>query len=128
MSGISVVRCVHFARRGHGARKQLQTGTAPAMSQREAGSIPRVCRLMALAIRFEKLIRDGAVADYAELARLGYVTRARLSQIMNLLQLAPDLQEEILFLPRTTVGRDVLRERHLRRITPVLNWEEQRRL
>ncbi len=35
------------------------------------GRIPRVSRLMALAIRFEKLVRDGVVADYAELARLG---------------------------------------------------------
>ena len=40
---------------------------------------------MALAIRFEQLVRDGVVADYAELARLGRVTRARMSQIMNLL-------------------------------------------
>lgn len=39
-------------------------------------------------IRFEKLFRDGDVADYAELARLGHVTRARLTQIMNLLALA----------------------------------------
>ena len=55
---------------------------------------------MALAIRFDQLIRDGVVADQTELARLGHVSRARLSQIMNLTNLAPDLQEQILHLPR----------------------------
>jgi len=61
---------------------------------------------MALALRFEELIRTGAVRDYAELARLGQVSRARITQIMNLLHLAPDIQERILFLPRIQKGRD----------------------
>lgn len=54
---------------------------------------------MALAIRLEGSISEGIVADQAELARRGHVTRARLTQIMNLLGLAPEIQEEILFLP-----------------------------
>jgi hypothetical protein len=37
------------------------------------------------------MIERGEVRDYADLARLGYVTRARLTQIMNLLLLAPDI-------------------------------------
>ena len=49
---------------------------------------------MALAIRFDKLIRDGAVKDQTELARLGHVSRVRMTQIMNLNHLAPDIQEE----------------------------------
>ncbi len=44
---------------------------------------------MALAIRFDGLMRQGVVKDQAELARLGHVSRARLTQIMNLLCLAP---------------------------------------
>ena len=51
-----------------------------------------------VAIRFERLIQAGAVADYAELARLGHVTRARITQIMNLRLLSPDIQERLLFL------------------------------
>src|SRR5437762_12025574 len=70
-----------------------------------AGRVPRVSRLMALAMRFDDLIRSGQVTGYAELARLGHVTRARLSQIASLLGLAPDIQEAILFLPRTLRGR-----------------------
>ena len=76
------------------------------------GKLPRVTRLMALAIKFEGLIREGVVRDYADLARLGHVTQgARMTQIMNLLLLAPDIQEEILFLPKTMAGRDPVSER-----------------
>ena len=58
-----------------------------------------------MAIRLDQLIRDGVVADQAELARLGHVSRARLTQIMNLLYLAPDLQEKLLFWPTFERGR-----------------------
>src|SRR5437870_4926357 len=61
--------------------------------------IPRIARLMVLAIRMEELVRAGAVRDHAEAARLGRVTRARMTQILKLLDLAPDIQEQILFLP-----------------------------
>ena len=46
-------------------------------------SISRIARLMALAIRFEGLVKDGTVRDYADLARRGHVTRARMTQIMK---------------------------------------------
>jgi len=39
--------------------------------------------LMTLAIHFDRLIREGKVKDYAEIARLGGVTRARGTQVMN---------------------------------------------
>jgi hypothetical protein len=61
------------------------------------GSIPRATRLMALAIRFEGLLREETIQDYAELARLGRVTGARMTQIMKLFDLPPDIQEQILF-------------------------------
>ena len=86
--------------------------------------IPRIARLMALAIRFDGLLREETVRDYAELARLGHVTRARMTQIMKLLDLAPDLQEKILFLPPVTG----LTERRLRPLLTRLDWREQRRL
>jgi hypothetical protein len=94
----------------------------------EPGNVPRVSRLMALAIKFDGLVRRGEVRDYADLARLGYVTRARITQIMNLLNLAPDIQEEILFLPRTVKGRDPIRERDVRPIAAVLHWNRQRKM
>jgi hypothetical protein len=117
---------VHFDRRGRGSRKVLETGPGP-FRPAEPGRVSKVTRLMALAIRFEGLLRDGAVESYAELARLGHVTRARVTQIMNLLHLAPDIQEEILFLPRTRSGRDPIILAQLQAITQVLDWRKQRR-
>src|SRR5438309_5431247 len=87
-------------------------------------AIPRIARLMALAIRFEGLVRNEAIRDYAELARLGRVTRARMTQIMKLLDLAPDFQEQLLFLP----FRKGVNERNLRFIVRRIDWSEQRRL
>jgi hypothetical protein len=81
---------------------------------------------MALAIRFELLVRESKVRDFAELARLGRVTRARLSQIMNLLNLAPDIQEKLLFLPRTISGRDPINEREIRPVAAAIDWRQQR--
>lgn len=118
---------VHFGRRGRGCRKELRTGQEPPAPTCEPGRLPRVARLMALAIRFDQLIRDGVVADYAELAQLGHVTRARISQIMNLLNLAPDLQEQILFLPHTAHGRDPIHLAQLQPIASTPDWSKQRR-
>jgi len=51
-----------------------------------------------------------------------------MTQIMNLLHLAPDLQEAILFLPRVEKGKDPVTERELRVIVAVPDWRKQRRL
>jgi hypothetical protein len=89
------------------------------------GRIPRVSRLMALAIKYDRLVRDGRLRDYAEIARLGQVSRARLSQIVSLLNLAPSLQEALLLLPRTTAGHDRVTEKKMRTIASLLDWEQQ---
>lgn len=105
-------------------RSALKDQASPRPSEPAEDCIPRIARLMALAIRLEGLIREQIIADYAEIARRGRVTRARLTQIMKLLVLAPDLQEQILFLgplPR-------LNERNLRPIVRRIDWEEQRSL
>jgi len=119
---------IHFERRGHGGRKKVRAGDASAQTPREPGRVPRVARFMALTIRFDQLIRAGEISDYAELARLTYVTRARITQIMNLLLLAPDIQEAILFLPRIESGRDPIHLRQLQPIALVPDWRKQRRL
>jgi hypothetical protein len=116
---------VHFDRQGRGSRKVLETGPKP-YRPAESGRVPRVARLMALAIRCEGLIRDGAIENYTEIGRLGHVTRARVSQIMNLLNLAPDIQEEILFLPRTEKGRAPIILAQLQPIASTLDWRKQR--
>lgn len=87
-------------------------------------AIPRIARLMALAIRFEGMRRDRTIRDYADLARLGGVTRARVTQIMKLLNLAPDIQEKLLFLPSVRG----MTERNLRPVINRIDWDEQREL
>jgi hypothetical protein len=123
--GMTVRYKMHF-RRSRRSRKQMRKGEQPPPAP--ASRIPRISRLMALAIRLDRLIRDGVVADQAELARLGHVTRARMTQIMNLLNLAPDIQEEILFLTPVTQGRDPAWERRIRPITSLSDWQSQRQM
>jgi hypothetical protein len=60
------------------------------------------------------VIGRGEMRDHADLARLGYVTRARMAQIMNLLHLPSDLQEQILFL---NSGCCAISGRHVREIS-----------
>jgi hypothetical protein len=81
---------------------------------------------MALAIKCRDLVESGEIRDYAELARAGYISRARMSQIMNLANLAPDIQEEILFLPKVSAGRFPLTETKLRKIACQPLWDRQR--
>ena len=114
-----------FAGRQNGrANKTLSSDRRPPSGEAAGPSISRIARLMALAIRFAGLLRNETILDYAELARLGRVTRARMTQIMKLLHLAPDIQEELLFLPRL----EGLNERNLRPITSRIDWDEQRRM
>jgi hypothetical protein len=124
---LTVRSAVHFNQTTHG-RKRMVMGKAPAPAPVPSGRVPRVSRLMALAIRFDDLLARGEVRDYADIARLGHVTRARVTQIMNLLNLAPDIQEAILHLPRTEYGRDRVRELQVRAIAAVNDWAEQRQL
>ncbi len=88
--------------------------------------ILRITRLMALAIKFQEMVNRGEVSDYADLARLGYVTRARITQIMNLLNLAPDIQEEILSQASPAVS-STLAERQIRSIAKIVSWATQRK-
>jgi hypothetical protein len=122
MTSTFTIECsVRFTGRGRGSRKR-----PPRDSTARLGQVSRVSRLLALAIRFDQLVRAGEVKDYTELASLGRVTPARMSQIMSLLCLAPDVQEEILFLPRTPEGRDSVRLRDLLPIAVMPDWRKQR--
>lgn len=125
MSGFTIRSKVHF-HRGRRSKKELRAGEERPPVR--AGRVPRLSRLMALAIRVEDLVRQGILRDYAAAAELGHITRARMTQITNLLHLAPDIQEAILFLPPVEHGRNPITERDVRSIVAVPDWRKQRRL
>lgn len=103
-----------------GNRRSAATPKAP-----DPPRISRIARLMALAIKFQDMVDRGEVRDYADLAQLGYVSRARITQIMNLLLLAPDIQERLL---DGVLRQSVTSERHLRPVLRSLDWAAQRAL
>jgi hypothetical protein len=120
----TVTRPIHFAMKARRRRAVLATPSPPISLE---ARVPRVARLMALAIRYDDLLRRGVVASQTDLARLCHVTQPRMTQIMNLLHLAPDIQEEILDLPSALKGRDRVTERDLRPIAAIVSWDRQRR-
>jgi len=123
--GVTVTRRIHFSTRSRGKR-EIVDGAREAAVACAPGRVPRVARLMALAIKIDGLIASGAIADQAEAARLGHVTRARMTQIMNLLLLAPDIQEAVLNLPAVERGREPIVESHLRSVAAETDWRLQR--
>src|SRR3989440_7674927 len=126
MSEPRTVRCaVHFEREARG-RKRIEPGTEQP-SALPPGRVPRLARFLALALRLEAQLRQGVLKDNAEVASVGHVTRARVSQILSLVHLAPDIQEAILFLPRTQRGRDPVIMSDVLPIATELDWKRQRR-
>lgn len=79
---------------------------------------------MAMAIECKRLIESGTVADAAEMARIAGVTRARMTQVLDLNLLAPDLQERLLFLTKDVK----LNPRTVAVVSRVRSWNDQRRL
>jgi hypothetical protein len=100
--------------------------TSAATPVRKSGRFPRVAQVLALALQFQEMIDTGEVRGYADLARLGCVSRERISQIMILTWLAPDIQQAILMLPPTPGGRCPICEDLLHPIARLPLWEEQR--
>jgi hypothetical protein len=94
-------------------------------AREQAGRVPRVSRLMALAIKFQGLLSEGTVRNHAELAQIGQVSRTRMCQILMLTYLAPTIQEALLFLPKTVRGPDRITENRLRAIASLFDWETQ---
>jgi hypothetical protein len=90
------------------------------------GRAPRIARLLALAHKLDAMVLSGEIADYAQLARLGRISSARLTQIMVLLHLAPALQEYILFL--SAADARFITELELRKIAREPRWDRQRLL
>ena len=123
--GVTIEKDFHFRRQARG-RQNLRPGLEPAQATQDMPRVPRLARLMALALRFDDLLLTGQIRDQAELARLGQVTRARIAQILSLIHLAPDIQEAILNLQGGNRGSDILLA-DVRPIAALTDWAGQRR-
>jgi len=75
--------------------------------------------MLALAHYVERAVERGDLRDYAEAARLFGLSRARITQVMNLVLLAPSIQARIL------AGDTTVWERGLRPVLRAAVWEEQ---
>lgn len=120
---LSTKRVLHFNTDSRG-RKRIarEPKPKPVVPQ---GRVPRVSKLLALAIHFQQLLDDRVVADQSDLARLSQVTQPRITQIMNLLMLSPEIQEEILQLPKVVEGKDPIHEKLLRPIAAEVCFRKQ---
>jgi hypothetical protein len=119
---------IALRRNGHAGRQEEIPDRPASTASPPSSRVPRIARLMGLALHVEALVGSGTISSYAEVARIGHVSRARVSQIVSLVQLAPDLQEHLLFLKRPGHGRESLPLRHVLSIAAFLEWDEQRRL
>ena len=111
-------------------RFSLRTKLRPPSEQstsRRIGRLPRITEMLALAMYLEDMICRGEAKNYADLARLSLICRERISQIVRLNYLAPDIQVELLYLSPTTSGRFPISETAVRKIANLLSWVDQRR-
>jgi hypothetical protein len=92
------------------------------------GRTPRISKLMALALHFDRLVSSRQLTDWTEIARLTMVTQPRITQVMNLMHLSPDIQEELLFLPKVLKGDDPIHEKMLRPVCAEISFARQRSL
>ena len=93
--------------------------TKPPRPSRPRTDPARVARMLALAHHVERQVEGGAIPDYASAAAALGVTRARLSQVMSLLLLAPEIQQRI------ALGEIAVSERDLRRVSAEPEWVKQ---
>ena len=109
----------------HFKLQSLAAAPGPA-SEARSGRLPRITQVIALAIHLEEMIRRGEAKDYADIARLSCLCRERISQMVRLNYLAPDIQMELLYLPPTPTGRYPISETAVRKIASLLSWADQR--
>jgi hypothetical protein len=104
--------------------KQL---SAEPEARQNVGRLPRITRVVALAIHFDNMLRKGEAKDYADIGRMTCLCRERVSQIMRLNYLAPDIQVELLYLPPSSASRYPISEVAVRKLANLLAWDDQRR-
>jgi len=106
------------------AHKRRDASRAARVKLAQSGRIPRISKLVALASRMQSMIESGEVESFQKLAELGRISQPRMTQIMSLLNLAPEIQEELLYLPEVIQGKAAIHDKELRPLTKELDWRD----
>ena len=122
---IKVKRKVAFQGEAH---KRRDVAKAARATLAQSGRVPRIAQLVALARRMQSMLESRQVESFQQLAELGRISQPRMTQIVSLLLLAPDIQEELLYLPEVVQGKAAIHERLLRPLTTELDWRVQKRM
>ena len=120
------VECPVYFRTGRFGAREMRPGAGTNAHPPPPARTPKIARQMALALRFEGMLHRGEVGTQEDIARLGQVTQAYVSRIMGLLNLAPDLQEALLFWPRVEKGRPPVKLRDVEAVLAEPAWKAQR--
>ena len=112
---------IHRIRRGNSYEFSSDASSQPRASVRKPA---RVALMLAFAHKLQEAIDNGEYTDRADAARKLGLTRARVSQLLDLLMLAPDIQEKILFMERVD-GIEPTSERALRTVVKKVSWRAQ---
>jgi len=102
---IEVKRKIVFRGEAH---KRRDSAKAAREKAAKFGGIPRIAKLVALASRMQSMIESGQVDTFQQLAEIGRISQPHMTQIMSLLHLAPDIQEELLYLPEVLRGKVII--------------------
>lgn len=81
-------------RKGH--KRVAEPSSPPERRALDPDSVPRITRMLVLGYHFERLVQEGKVKNYAEIARLVGLSRARVTQIVNMTLLDPVTQARLL--------------------------------
>ena len=90
----------------------------------KAPRTPRVVELLRKAIEWHALLESGEASNQADIARREGITRARVTQVMGMLRLAPQIQQHVLSM-RDMARRPAITERALRPIAQIDSPKEQ---
>jgi len=118
----SIKMSIHFSP-GNCGHKILRKGKRP--KHAKPTRLPRITRLMALSIRYERLIKQGVITRHIDLADLAGIDRTQVSRIIQLQLLAPDIQEWLLNLPETEKSEDPVMWTDVQPLTQIASWRQQ---
>lgn len=92
----------------------------------DSGRVPRISRLMMCAVLLDHKLRSGVFENQTAIAARYRLTKMAVTRLLQLLLLAPDIAEEIMFLPAVEEGADPIKPRQVRPITQEWDWRKQR--